>query len=116
MGAYAPLVQHQSATLIDRINLYLGAKTIDKLRLIQGPLTRTPKKPQYARPKPLSAQEELALQQSLSDVENETLKKSLLQLGRSILKRENMKGQTQYSSKQKCHIYSAIERFKKAQT
>ncbi len=91
MGAYAPLVQHQSATLIDRINLFLGAKTIDKLRLIQGPLTQTPKKPQYARPKPLSAQEELALQQSLSDVEDETLKKSLLLLGRSVLKRENMK-------------------------
>ena len=91
MGAYAPLVQHQSANLIDRVNLYLGARTIDKLRIIQGPLTQTPKKPQYARPKPLSAQEELALQQSLSDVEDEKLKKSLLLLGRSILKRENMK-------------------------
>jgi len=91
MGAYAPLVQHKSAELIDRINLFLGAKTIDKLRLIQGPLTQAPKKPQSARPKPLSAQEELALQQSLSDVADEKLKKSLLALGRSILRRENMK-------------------------
>jgi hypothetical protein len=89
MGAYAPLVQHQSATLIDRINLFLGAKTIDRLRIIQGPLTQTSnKKPVSPKPKPLSAQEDLALQQSLSDVGNETLKKSLLQLGRSILKHE----------------------------
>ncbi|MFT4075213.1 MAG: DciA family protein [Asticcacaulis sp.] len=89
MGAYAPLVQHQSATLIDRINLFLGARTIDRLRLIQGPLTQTAKKPPAPpKPKPLSAQEELALQQSLSDVADEKLKKSLLQLGRSILKHE----------------------------
>ena len=74
-GAYAALIQHQSTTLLDRINLYLGARSIDRLRLIQAPLTTPAKTPPAPRPQPLNASEELQLQQSLSDVPDEKLRK-----------------------------------------
>ncbi len=88
MGAYAPLIQHQSAVLIDRINLYMGGKQIERLRIIQGPLSRPAKTAAPLRPQPLNATEELQLQQSIGDVEDEKLKKSLLKLGRAIMLRQ----------------------------
>ena len=86
-GAYAPLIQHQSQVVIDRINLYLGTGTIDRLRLIQGPLSVQAKTTQPSRPKPLNAAEELRLRESVSDVTDEKLRETLLKLGRSILQK-----------------------------
>ena len=86
-GAYAPLIQHQSQVVIDRINLYLGTGTIDRLRLIQGPLSVQPRAPQPARPKPLNATEELQLRESVSDVTDEKLRNALLKLGRGVLQK-----------------------------
>jgi len=86
-GAYAPLIQHQSQVVIDRINLYLGTGTIDRLRLIQGPLSVQPKAAQPARPKPLNAAEELRLRESLGDVSNDRLRETLLKLGRAVLQK-----------------------------
>jgi len=86
-GAYAPLIQHQSQVVIDRINLYLGTGTIDRLRLIQGPLSVQPKATQPARPKPLNAAEELRLRESVSDVTDEKLRDALLKLGRGVLQK-----------------------------
>ena len=86
-GAYAPLIQHQSQVVIDRINLYLGSGTIDRLRLIQGPLSVKPGAPQPVRPKPLNAAEELRLRESVSDVGDEKLREALLKLGRGVLQK-----------------------------
>ena len=86
-GAYAPLIQHQSQVVIDRINLYLGTGTIDKLRLIQGPLSVKPQATQPARPKPLNATEELRLRESVGDVANDKLREALLKLGRGVMQK-----------------------------
>ena len=86
-GAYAPLIQHQSQVVIDRINLYLGTGTIDRLRLIQGPLSTLPKAPPAPRPKPLNAAEELRLRESLGDVGDDKLRETLLKLGRAVLQK-----------------------------
>jgi len=86
-GAYAPLIQHQSQVVIDRINLFLGSGSIDRLRLIQGPLSVQPKAAQPARPKPLNAAEELRLRETVADVDDEKLRETLLKLGRSVLQR-----------------------------
>jgi hypothetical protein len=87
-GAYAPLVQHQSATLIDRVNLYLGGKPIERLRLIQGPLTQPQKAAPPRRPQPLSATEEVRLQDMVGDVGDAKLKATLLRLGRAVVQRQ----------------------------
>ncbi len=89
-GAFAPLVQHQSATLIDRVNLYMGGRAVERIRIVQGPLTRPQKPPPAPRPKPLDAREEVELQQMVADVEDPKLRADLLRLGRSILQRRKM--------------------------
>ena len=87
-GAFAPLVQHQSATLIDRVNLFLGGRQIERIRIVQGPLTAVAKAPQPRRPKPLEAHEEVALQALVGDVADDELRRDLLKLGRAILQRD----------------------------
>ena len=37
-GPAAALIQHQAPPILDRVNLYLGAGTVVKLRIVQGPL------------------------------------------------------------------------------
>lgn len=86
-GAYAPLIQHQSQVVIDRINLYLGMGTIDRLRLIQGPLSIRPQTPQPARARPLNAAEELRLREEVGDVADARLREALLKLGRGVLQK-----------------------------
>jgi len=88
MGAYAPLIQHQSATLLDRINLYFGGRRIERLRIVQGPLTPSAKTPPSPSPQPLTPQEELALQKQVADVGDDTLRAQLLKLGRGVLRRQ----------------------------
>jgi len=86
-GAYAAAIQHQSQPIIDRVNLFLGAGTISRLRIVQGPVSKA-KAPAAPQPiKPLSATEDLKLQQSLSDVSDEKLKRELLKLGRAVLQK-----------------------------
>jgi hypothetical protein len=89
MGAYAPLIQHQSANLLDRINLYFGGRRIERLRIVQGPLTQGPRPAKPAPPRPLSPQEELSLQKQVADVSDDKLRAQLLKLGRGVLRRQN---------------------------
>lgn len=91
-GAYAPLIQHQSASLLDRINLYLGKGAIARLRLIQAPLTQKPRPVAPPRPLPLNAAEELRLQQTVADIGDDKLKNALLRLGRAVVQREKTGG------------------------
>jgi hypothetical protein len=44
----ALFLQHESRTLIERINTYLGAETVTRLRFIQAPLVRRPPPPPKA--------------------------------------------------------------------
>ncbi|ESQ77510.1 DUF721 domain-containing protein [Asticcacaulis sp. YBE204] len=84
-GAYAAVIQHQNRVIIDRVNLFLGAGTVERLRLSQGPIQRTAKTAPPAPKRPLSAIEDLGLQESLKDVTDERLKRELLKLGRAVL-------------------------------
>ncbi|MFT4090834.1 MAG: DciA family protein [Asticcacaulis sp.] len=87
-GAYAAAIQHQSQPIIDRVNLFLGAGTIGRLRIIQGPVTKARTTTAAQPVKPLSAVEDLKLQQSLNDVSDEKLKRELLKLGRAVLQKQ----------------------------
>lgn len=87
-GAAALLVQHQSEDILQRVNLFLGAGAVDRLRIAQGPikpLSDAPKKPaRRSAPPPLPAQQEAALKASVAAAPD-GLKTSLERLGRAVL-------------------------------
>ena len=91
-GATALLVQHQSEDILARVNLFLGAGSVDRLRIAQGPvkpLTEAAARPKRAaKPPPLAAEAEADLAASIADVPDE-LRAALARLGRATLSRSN---------------------------
>ena len=89
-GPAALLVQHQSEEILQRVNLFLGAGSVEKLRIAQGPVkplgdapTVGPRKPATA---PLPAAAEAELQGSI-ETASDALKGPLERLGRAVLSR-----------------------------
>ncbi|MEN5177108.1 DciA family protein [Brevundimonas olei] len=89
-GPAALLVQHQSADIIQRVNLFLGAGSVEKLRIAQGPVKPLPASGAKPRPRgravlpPLPAATEAALNASV-EAAPEGLKAALGKLGRAVL-------------------------------
>jgi hypothetical protein len=89
-GASAALIQHQAPEIVARVNLFLGAGTVNKLRIVQGPLrnlTGPATKPPRRRTTPLDAAQEAELAKGLADTPDGPLKTALLSLGRGVLRR-----------------------------
>ena len=89
-GASAALIQHQAPEIVARVNLFLGSGTVNKLRIVQGPLrnlTGPATKPPRRRTAPLDAAQEAELAKSLADAPDGPLKTALLSLGRGVLRR-----------------------------
>jgi len=89
-GPSAALIQHQAHEILARVNLFLGAKAVQKLRIVQGPL-RMPAEaapPPRRRAAPLDAAQEAALASALAEAPDGPLKQALLRLGRAVLRRE----------------------------
>jgi hypothetical protein len=90
VGAAALLVQHQSAEILSRVNLFLGPGSVDRLRIAQGPvkpLAAPAAKPSRAARPPLPASSEAELAASVASVPG-ALKAALQALGRSALARD----------------------------
>lgn len=92
-GPAAALIQHQAADILARVNLFLGAGTVDRLRIIQGVVRRpaAPAKAAQARRRkaqPLDAAVEAALEAGLARGENSPLAAALRRLGREVLRRQ----------------------------
>lgn len=90
-GPAALLVQHQSAEILERVNLFLGPGSVERLRIAQGPvapLQSSPDKPKRVdrRPPPLDAAAEAELVKSLEPA-SDRLKSALARLGREVLSR-----------------------------
>lgn len=87
-GPAALLVQHQSEEILQRVNLFLGAGSVEKLRIAQGPVkppTGLPP-PVHARTiqRPLPAHQEAELKASVAEAPD-PLKGPLEGLGRAVL-------------------------------
>jgi len=86
-GAAALLVQHQSEEILGKVNLFLGAGAVEKLRIAQGPVPPLPEATgRPARPKgplPLSAAEEAELKASVAAAPG-SLADALAKLGRAV--------------------------------
>jgi len=90
-GPVAALIQHQAPLILDRLNLYLGAGSVARLRIVQGPLSPAVQKPRptVRRSKPpLDAGAERALSESLANTPDGPLKDALARLGREVLRSE----------------------------
>jgi hypothetical protein len=92
-GPSAAIVQHQAPDILARVNLFLGAGSIERLRIVQGPLralARSPAAPPpRPRPKaPLDAAAEQDLAHSVAHLPDGRLKRALVRLGREILRDE----------------------------
>lgn len=90
-GAAALAVQHQAADILERVNVFLGAGAVDKLRVVQGPVRKTgasSTKPKPARPRPpapLDAAREAELARSAATAPD-ALRDALVRLGRGALR------------------------------
>ena len=90
-GPSAAVIQHQAHDILARVNLFLGADAVQKLRIVQGPLrpqqapTAAPRK----RAAPLDAAKEAELAKGLAEAPDGPLKDALAKLGRAVLRREN---------------------------
>jgi len=87
-GPAAAIIQHQAHEILARVNLFLGADAVQRLRIVQGPLQRTREpaaKPRRRLP-PLDAAAEAGLAQDLAKAPEGKLKAALLALGRGVLR------------------------------
>ena len=91
-GPYAAIIQHQAHDILARVNLFLGAEAVQKLRIVQGPLRPAgegaPPPAPRRRAAPLDAAQEAELAQALATTPEGPLKEALLKLGRGVLRRQ----------------------------
>jgi len=85
-GPAAAIIQHQAHEILARVNLFLGADAVQKLRIVQGPLQAKSEPAAPRRLKPLDAADEARLAESLADAPEGKLKSALLALGRGVLR------------------------------
>jgi hypothetical protein len=81
----APLVQHQSETIRQRVSVSAGGD-ISSIRIVQGPIQRGAETVAY-RPKtrPLTPEEANALETEASRIENPRLRAAIVALGKAVL-------------------------------
>jgi hypothetical protein len=90
-GPAAALIQHQAPDILARVNLFLGAGAVERLRVVQGLVRHAPAKAVAARRRraaPLDAAKEAELAAGVATVRDEGLKAALIRLGRGVLRRE----------------------------
>ena len=95
-GPAATLIQHQAPELLMRVNLFLGAGAVERLRIVQGVVKRAaatagPAQAAQARRRraqPLDAGLEAELVAGVAHAPEGPLKTALLRLGREVLRRD----------------------------
>ncbi|MEO8115587.1 MAG: DciA family protein [Phenylobacterium sp.] len=86
-GPSAAIIQHQAHEILARVNIFLGAEAVQKLRIVQGPLQARPElAPPRRRAQPLDAALEAKLAEGLARAPDGPLKQALLKLGRGVLR------------------------------
>lgn len=87
-GPAAAIIQHQAHEILARVNLFLGADAVQKLRIVQGPLQKKHEPPtkSHRRLPPLDAADEAGLARDLAAAPEGRLKAALMALGRGVLR------------------------------
>ncbi len=84
-GPIAIEVQHKTPQIIQRINAYFGYCAVDRLRIIQAPITRNWDAMQQRSPAQAAAPSQ---QPETADIEDERLRHALERLGAGIAERK----------------------------
>lgn len=90
-GAWATELQHLAPQVIERVNSYFGYRAVDRLAILQAPLSRiagggpavTGERPEAGRRQDPSP----ALDRDVADIENADLRRALTSLGRAVMNR-----------------------------
>jgi len=92
-GPSAAIIQHRGPDILDRVNLFLGAGAVARLRIVQGPLRgrtsragRSPAPMRRHAKGPLDAAAEQALAADLAGFGEGPLKAALTRLGREVMR------------------------------
>lgn len=86
-SALATEIQHSEPIIVERINTYFGYQAVARLRLIHGPLP--PPRAKAPARRPLTPEEETALEDQLASVDDEQIKAALEGLGRAMTARKS---------------------------
>ena len=84
-GGLALELQHLEPVLIERINQFFGYNAVNKIKILQGFLPKTAKKPLKSKKK-LSKEEVVKIDKIVQDTDNKELRKALRSLGEDMLK------------------------------
>ncbi|HBH45017.1 MAG TPA: hypothetical protein DDY28_11455 [Hyphomonas atlantica] len=84
----APMVQHQSETLRQRVSVTAGGD-ITAIKIKQGALGNEPAKPMRRKTRPLTRAEREALQESAARIQDDKLRAAIVALGEAMLTAED---------------------------
>lgn len=87
-GGHALFLQHDSTTLIERVNTYFGFNAVARIKLVQKPLAKRDQARKLAKSN-LPEQKKLDLEALLEDVSDPTLKAALERLGRGVFSKHS---------------------------
>ena len=85
-GSLATELQHLEPQLLERINGYFGYRSVDRLRIVHGPLPPAEAPPRPA-PRALDRTEEKDLADRLAGIKDDDLRTALEALGRVVVAR-----------------------------
>ncbi|MBL6928023.1 MAG: DUF721 domain-containing protein [Rhodospirillales bacterium] len=82
-GAIATQIQHDEPLILERINGYFGYRAVARLSMKQAPVA-VARDAEVKPPKEIDPQDEKAIAERLSDIEDEELRAALQSLGQSV--------------------------------
>jgi hypothetical protein len=83
-GPAAAIIQHQAHEILARVNLFLGAEAVQKLRIVQGPLRRPEPPPPRRRPARWTPPPRRSWPRTWPSAPEGKLKDALMALGRGV--------------------------------
>lgn len=86
-GGYALLVEHRQKMIIDRVNTFLGYPAVSHIKMTQSAKTPILEKYEQKEPPVLTAEEQKKLEDMVSGIEDENLRKTVFNMGRYIFKK-----------------------------
>lgn len=83
-GAQSVFLQHEQSSIIQRVNAYFGYPAIDRIQILQRPVrARSSARPDPLRP--LTQNEEQALEHQIEGVQDDRMAAALRRLGHAIM-------------------------------